>query len=561
MNMDVFYVVLSIALVLNIINAGFSTCLPGCSCTDDNLGRSLLCMETSMDHIPEDIPDDLKKIRMENCHLTELPQGSFSLNSALEYLWLNFNEITLMNIRSLEGLANLTELRLQGNKLTSVPWTTFQDTPKLKILDLKLNRLDALPEHALKHLPSLTYLDLSFNQLTIISKEVFVNWPLYQSAKKAWGKEGLVSNVVLGLHDNPWLCDCRLKGFVEFVGAVGPPIILMNSYLMCSSPVSKVDKFFHEIQLKTCTKPMASVPDSNVTLPLGGNATLRCIVKARPVPTIQWMYILKMIRGFASTHTQIDEDTVTSQLVIPSVHLADRGIYTCMANNFIGNTSANIMLNIDSPNSSAPIPPPVPMISAEDNAHVDIHIAKQTVYGITLEWHAVTDNPAETWFTIHFGKLDTPKKEMIYIGPGINSYSVSDLLPVTKYEVCVTLKNYPPRKGQCILFVTGSDISELEQRERLIHIVVVVCAMVLAVPAGMYACTTEARFSCVDRCVDLCKKRRMHQEDLEGNERQHTFDSLQAASDEALCRDSNEKATKRRKSEDRCKGGSAAYLY
>lgn len=255
-------------------------------------------MEASIGQFPEDIPHDFTKIRIENCHLTELLPGAFTKVGALEFLWLNFNEITVMNIKSLEGLANLTELRLQGNKLTSVPWTAFQDTPKLKILDLKHNRLDVLPEHALRHLPALTYLDLSFNQLSIISKDVFINWPLYQAAEKTWEKEGLISNVVLALHDNHWLCDCRLKGFVEFIRRVSPPIILMNSYLMCSGPVSKAGKFFHETQLKTCMKPQASVLETNVTLPLGENATLTCLVTARPAATIQWMYSLKIIRGF-----------------------------------------------------------------------------------------------------------------------------------------------------------------------------------------------------------------------------------------------------------------------
>ncbi|XP_038592321.1 leucine-rich repeat, immunoglobulin-like domain and transmembrane domain-containing protein 2 [Micropterus salmoides] len=518
-------------------------------------------METSMRRIPEDIPHDFTKIRIENSRLTELPQGSLSKVSALEFLWLNFNEISLMNIKSLEGLANLTELRLQGNKLTSVPWMVFQDTPKLKILDLKHNRLDVLPEHALRHLPALTYLDLSFNQLTVISKDVFINWPRYRTAEKEWEKEGLVSNVVLALHDNPWLCDCRLKGFVEFIRAVSPPIILMNSYLTCSSPASKAGKFFNEIQLKTCMKPVASAPETNITLPLGANATLTCLVKARPGPTIQWMYSLKIIRGFAAKETYIDGDTVTSQLVIPSLQLADRGLYTCIANNFIGNSSVSIKVNISSSSSSVPLPPHVPMLSTDENPYIDIRIAKQTVYGITLEWYAARNNPAETWFTIHFGKYDSPKKEMIYIGPGINSYSVSDLLPVTKYEVCVTLKNHQPREGQCIVFVTGSDISELEQRERLIHIIVIVCAMMLAVPAGMYACTTEARFSCVERCMDLWKMRRLREENLQRTERQGTFDSLQSASDEGLCRVSEEKMKKRRKSEDRSKGGNAAHLY
>lgn len=80
-----------------------------------------------------------------------------------------------MNVRSLEGLHNLTELRIQGNQIRSIPWTAFQDTPNLGILDLEHNRIDALPEYALYHLPKLTYFDLSFSHLTVISRDVFLS--------------------------------------------------------------------------------------------------------------------------------------------------------------------------------------------------------------------------------------------------------------------------------------------------------------------------------------------------------------------------------------------------
>ncbi|XP_006783892.1 leucine-rich repeat, immunoglobulin-like domain and transmembrane domain-containing protein 2 isoform X2 [Neolamprologus brichardi] len=537
--MDIICYLLVIVLINIQACETFSQCLRGCSCVEDRHGRSLICMEESaFGAIPQDLPHELTKIRIEKSQFTEIPRGAFSKTLTLENLWLNFNEITLINSKGLEGLRNLTELRLQGNKLRSVPWTAFEDTPVLKILDLKHNQLDVLPEHALRFLPGLTYLDLSFNRLMVISKEVFQNWPLYQKLQNMEEREATTSgpNVVLALHDNAWLCDCRLKGFVEFIRSLSPPIILMNSYLTCSGPDFRAGKFFHEIELQACMKPEVSTPSANISLPQGANVTLRCIAKARPDPSVWWTYGLKIIRGFHESQERVNDDTIRSLLVIPSVHAADHGVYTCTAVNFIGNSSVSIFLEVRSAGSSqSSLLPAVPR-AGDENVYIDIHIAKQTIRGISIEWFAALERPTETWFTIHFGRADADKKEIIYIGPGINSYSISDLMPATKYEICVTLKNHAPRPEQCIIFVTGSDITEMEQREKLIHIIVIVLAMVLAVPVGMYACTTDTRLACLDGIMESWKNRRRDRGSAGGmeRERQGTFDSLQAASDEGL---------------------------
>ncbi|KAL3050384.1 hypothetical protein OYC64_012421 [Pagothenia borchgrevinki] len=565
--MDIICYLLVIA-VLNIkAHETYAQCLRGCSCVEDRHGRSLICMEESaFGAIPENLPDDMTKIRIEKCHFTEIPRGAFSNTPALENLWLNFNDITVINSKGLEGLGNLTELRLQGNKLRSVPWTAFEDTPGLKILDLKHNQLDVLPEHALKYLPGLTYLDLSFNRLTVISKQVFQNWPLYQKLQSTEERDAsaLGPNIVLALHDNLWMCDCRLKGFVEFIKSLSPPIILMNSYLTCSGPGFREGKFFHEVELKACVKPIVTSPPSNLSLPQGTNLTLRCLAKARPEPAVWWTYGLKIIRGFHESQDRVDEETIRSFLVIPSLHKTDRGVYTCNAINFIGNSSVTIFLDVlsqDGSQSSLLSGNSAPPAAGDENVYIDIRIAKQTVRGITIEWHAALDHPTETWFTIHFGRTGTDKKEMIYIGPGIHSYSVSDLMRATKYDICVTLKNQAPRPGQCIVFVTGSDITEMEQREKLIHIVVIVLAMVLAVPIGMFACTTDGKCTRLEDIMESWKNRRRGggSSGLE-RERQGTFDSLQAASDEGLVnKESSEDKKVRRRSEDRQHRGKAEH--
>ncbi|XP_034040250.1 leucine-rich repeat, immunoglobulin-like domain and transmembrane domain-containing protein 2 [Thalassophryne amazonica] len=512
--------------------------------------------------IPENLPDNLTKIRIEKSHFTEIPRGAFSQTRSLENLWLNFNDIRVINSKGLEGLEKLTELRLQGNKLCSVPWTAFEDTPVLQILDLKHNQLDVLPEHAFKYLLSLTYLDLSFNRLTVLSKQVFLNWPLYVKIQGT-DEQGTVAigpNIVLAFHDNAWLCDCRLKGFVEFIRSLSPPIILMNSYLTCSGPDIRAGKFFHEIELLACIKPTVTTPSTNISVHPGTNVTLRCLAKARPEPTVWWTYGLKIIRGFHEVQERVDGDTIRSLLVIPFLHAADRGVYTCSAINFIGNSSVSVLLDVDSPDGSrySLLPSlPVQPATAEENVYTDIHITKQTVRGISIEWFATLDHPSETWFMIHFGRTDTDKRETIYIGPGIHSYSVSDLMPATKYEICVTLKNQTPRPDQCIVFVTGSDITDMEQREKMIHIMVVVFAMVLAVPIGMYACTADIKLPCVEWIIVSCKNRRRGGSSPAGaREWQGTFDSLQAASDEGLIiKDCGDDRKVRRRSDDKLHQG------
>lgn len=287
-------------------------------------------------------------------------------------------------------------------------------------------------------------------------------------------------------------------------------------------------------------KPAVTTPSVNISMPLGRNITLHCLAKARPEPAVWWTYGLKIIRGFHESQERVDEDTVRSRLVIPSLHGTDRGVYTCSAINFMGNSSVSILLDVHSTagTSQAPQLPPgfrAPPATAEENVYIDLRIARQMVRGISIEWHAVLDRPSETWFTIHFGRVDLAKREATYVSPGTNSYSVSDLMPATKYEICVTLKNQAPRPGQCIVFVTGSDITEMEQRQKLIHIVVIVLAMVLAVPAGMYACTTDRRLNCDGVAASWKRfRRRAGGTSERERERQGTFDSLQAGSEDGL---------------------------
>ncbi|XP_070610018.1 leucine-rich repeat, immunoglobulin-like domain and transmembrane domain-containing protein 2 [Erythrolamprus reginae] len=449
-----------------------------------------------------------------------------------------------MDLRSLERLTELKELRIQGNRLRSVPWTAFRDTPALEILDLKCNKIDVLPEHALRYLSRLTYLDLSCNELTVISKEVFYNWPVYQKLQQLEKKAESVSSTVLSLHDNPWICDCRLRGFVQFINSIGPPLVLINSYLTCASPTSRAGKYFHEVELSSCRKPSLTSPKPSITAFLGDNLTLTCLVKANPSPKIWWNYPLKHLRGLNVSTSHMSEESFQSELVIPSVHLGDEGNYTCTAANFLGNASTTTTLGILAPPLTTSSDPPS---TVDKEANINMQIAKQTVYGVTLEWDPVAENPVDAWHTLHFGKYGEAKKDTVSIGPGIYSYSIGHLLPATKYEVCLGLRKQLPPKSQCVVFVTGTDASGLEQRGQVVHIIVVICAMVLVVPAGMYLCTSGSRCSCKEKYASCCIRK--WSTNIKGAPTKSNFGSLPGGSEEGLCRqDSSDGQAERKES-------------
>ncbi|KAK2098365.1 Leucine-rich repeat, immunoglobulin-like domain and transmembrane domain-containing protein 2 [Saguinus oedipus] len=433
-------------------------------------------MSVSLGKIPGNVSEEFKQVRIENSPLFELPQGSFINRSTLEYLWLNFNNVSVIHLGALEHLPELRELRLEGNKLRSVPWTAFRATPLLKVLDLKCNKIDTLPELALQFLVNLTYVDLSSNRLTVVSKSVFLNWPAYQKPRQPDCGAKIISSLVVALHDNPWVCDCRLRGLVQFVKSITLPVILVNSYLICRGPLSKAGQLFHETELSTCMKPQISTPSANVTIQVGQNVTLQCLAQASPSPAITWTYPLNTWREFDVLTSSNGEDTALSELAIPAAHLVDSSNYTCTASNSIGKSALVISLH--------------------------------TVHGILLQWLAVADTPEEEWFTLYIASDEAIRKEVVHIGPGINTYAVDDLLPGTKYEASLSLEGQPPHQGQCVVFVTGRDGVGLEARERFLHVTVVLCVVLLAVPVGAYAWAAQGPCSCSKWVLCCCPHRR-----------------------------------------------------
>ncbi|XP_043999510.1 leucine-rich repeat, immunoglobulin-like domain and transmembrane domain-containing protein 3b isoform X3 [Gambusia affinis] len=319
--------------------------------------RSVQCSDSGMSALPVNLPADSVKLRLEKTSISRVPRAAFYNLSELRFLWLTYNSITSVHPSSFVNLKALRELRLDGNLLTAFPWEGLRDMPRLQTLGLHNNRLSSLPAHAALFLPNITYLDLSSNRLTILPAELLDLWfPLPEL------QEGPVQRKILGLHDNPWMCDCQISMLTSLSMSLGSPVVLMDQLLMCSRSVGQSGLTLTQAELSRCMRPSVQPAATRVSSPLGSNVILRCDASGYPTPTLTWIktsaypgcckqdllqnteQLPKILESFMQESPRVG--VRWSIISLNSLSYKDAGEYRCQARNMAGISEAPIKLKV-----------------------------------------------------------------------------------------------------------------------------------------------------------------------------------------------------------------------
>lgn len=262
---------------------------------------------------------------------------------------------------------------------------------------------------------------------------------------------------------------------------------------------------------------------------------------------------------FLAVHQEISSDGMSwSILGLPVVSYLDSGEYICKAKNFLGATEAFISLIItdsestDDPNSNAKgawssgkvsgmeaaayndklvaryvittstmptleagggtgegrLLPDVAQDSNPRNLLVSpptgqqepermvrsVRVIGDTDQSITLAWKAPLAKNTTVFSVLYaiFGERDMRR---INVEPGKTKVTVYGLLPKTKYIACVCVKGLIPRKEQCIIFSTDEVVSA-GGTQKLINVVVISVACVIAVPLTLVVCCGALKRRC-----------------------------------------------------------------
>ncbi|KAM8924419.1 leucine-rich repeat, immunoglobulin-like domain and transmembrane domain-containing protein 1 isoform 2-T2 [Pelodytes ibericus] len=525
------------------------SCPSQCSCTFNSLSdgtksRVVLCNDPEMTSTPVNIPVDTVKLRIEKTSIKRVQGEAFYLLSNLEFLWMPYNSIISLSMVTLRGLNKLQELRLDGNALAAFPWEALVNTPRLRFLDLHNNELSSIPKDAARYMKNITYLDFSSNNLVTLPQELIASWLSLHSSSYFSNDH---STLILGLQDNPWLCDCSLYEMVHFLNFQSPSVAFIESHLKCFAPRSLAGVLFSQVELKKCQSPVIYTSVAKLKTMVGSTVLLKCGTMGIPIPDLSW----RRSEGHqlnGTVHQEISSDGMSwSILNLPTVSYKDSGEYVCKAKNMLGMTEAFISVLVTDANTTEESKDNGRYLSTEMNA--DIHRFKidgdragvnnevqninpvsgigekpdnkesgnillssptkppeserlvrgvkvigDTDHSVSLAWKAPLSKNG-TIFSVLYAIFGEREMKRINVEPGKTKITVDGLIPQTKYIACVCVKGLIPKKEQCIIFSTDEAVSA-GGTQKLINVVVISVACVIAVPLTLVVCCGALKRRC-----------------------------------------------------------------
>ncbi|XP_069466918.1 leucine-rich repeat, immunoglobulin-like domain and transmembrane domain-containing protein 1 [Ambystoma mexicanum] len=146
-----------------------------------------------------------------------------------------------------------------------------------------------------------------------------------------------------------------------------------------------------------------------------------------------------------------------------------------------------------------------------------VKVIGDTDHSVSLAWKAPLAKDYTIFSVLYaiFGERDMRR---INVDPGKMKITIDGLMPKTKYIACICVKGLVPRKEQCVIFSTDEAVSA-GGTQKLINVVVVSVACVIAIPLTLVVCCGALKRRC---------KKGLSRKSKEIQESYVTFESLSA---------------------------------
>lgn len=275
-------------------------CPSMCACKWKGGKEWVECANRGLDGLPQGAREETQVLDLSDNRLISLASECFhSLGLInLQRLYLGRSHIRRIADDAFVGLVGLVELDLSENLIEEVPTNTFASYPSLMRLILNGNPIKEIRQGAFRRLIHLTNLEISRCMVEIVEQDAFeglqsLEWLRLDSNQLAYVPDHTLplggSLRGLTLHNNPWMCDCRLRIMQAWLKE-SVPAAPQESEPVCHLPARLRDR-----QIKTLKiNELACLPHIDLQERLeiyeGGNVTLRCDVHAIPTAKVSWWF-------------------------------------------------------------------------------------------------------------------------------------------------------------------------------------------------------------------------------------------------------------------------------
>ncbi|CAC5419710.1 SLIT3 [Mytilus coruscus] len=169
--MEIGFLVIFVVISTSLVNG---SCPSVCSCSSTTQGSDVNCNSRSLLHFP-DLPINTYYIDLRYNSITEIDVQLCKDMPKLKHLFVNDNQISVVQVNAFEDCEIMDTIYLQYNKIRSIESFTFINMPKLIKLYIDNNEISTIEPYSFMNLPNLLNMDLSGNNMSHIDETMFRN--------------------------------------------------------------------------------------------------------------------------------------------------------------------------------------------------------------------------------------------------------------------------------------------------------------------------------------------------------------------------------------------------
>ena len=277
--------------------------------------------------------ETLRSLHLDSNRLTEIGSDDLRGLVNLQHLILNNNQLSHISKEAFDDLmVTLEDLDLSYNNLRGVPWDSVRKMVNLHQLSLDHNLIDHISEGTFTDLDKLARLDLTSNRLQKLPPD-----PIFaRSQNNVVLTTPFAPQMSLSFGGNPLHCNCEVLWLRR--------LDRDDDMETCASPPGLKGRYFWYVREDEflCEPPLITQHTHKLLVLEGQTASLRCKAVGDPVPVIHWVTPDDRLISNSSRATVYENGTLDILITTSK----DYGVFTCIAANAAGESTASIELSI-----------------------------------------------------------------------------------------------------------------------------------------------------------------------------------------------------------------------